>query len=162
MTDRRRFDSIYQASMRKVSKRLDDRKLDRMRRSALGGGSTSLAIVLLLLHTGADPLSLRAALCCAAVAIPVWIGAWQFVENYMFYGKRSLHHFNSVRGSGVGLGLAVAGGVLLFISLTSLIAHLSVFASALFVLASMLVAALILKQSTEVRNEVEQDEDGEG
>ena len=161
MTDKPPFDTVYQASMRKVTKRLDVGKLDRMRRSAIGGGSISLAIVLLLLQTGIDSPALLVALCCAAVAIPAWIGAWQFVENYMFYGRRSLAHFNRVRGSGIGMGLAVAGGVLLFISLASLIGHRSAFASVLFVLASLLAGSLILKQSLEVRNEVEQIEDGE-
>ncbi len=149
------FKAAYEEGMRPITQRLTDSVLDHMRTSAIGGASFSTAIVLLVLQTGIASGSLRISLYAAALAIPAWLTAWQYVETYIFYGRSSYNHFNSPKGSGVAVLLVVAGALLLLTSLGSLIWHLSPGASLLFLMTSLLAGGLIFRHNHAVKNEAE-------
>lgn len=122
-----------------------------MRASAIGGASVSTAIILLLLQTGAASAALKLALYASSLAVPAWISAWQFIEAYSFYGRGSYRHFNSVQGSGLAVGFAIAGLGCLATSLSSIIWHLAPLAAALFIAASLLAAILIFRHNYAVK-----------
>ena len=147
-----KFGEAYAASIRDLTQRLDPSYIDRLRTTAVGGGSVSLAIILVLTQVGLKTHELHVALVLASLAVPAWVGSWQFLESYILYGRSAQSHFNEFRGSGVALGLNVAGGILLFLSVAYLIGNLSHWACIAFVLTSIGVATLVAKQSIELRN----------
>ncbi len=69
----------------------------------------------------------------------------------MFCGKPSYGHFNSAKGSGVAVLFALTGMLLLLISISSLIWHMSVIASIMFISASLAVAFAVYKHHNAVR-----------
>lgn len=141
----------YEEEMESVTRRLTESHLNNMRGSAIGGASVATAIVLLLLQTGISSSALKLGLYSASLAIPAWLAAWQYIEAYNFYGRSSYHHFNTVKGSGIAIALAVIGMTCLFTSLASLIWHLAPMASAIFSLASVAIAILIFKHNNAVK-----------
>ncbi len=70
MTDQSDFNSLYSKGMQSVTNRLTESHLERMRTSAFGGSSVSLAVTLLLLQTDTASISSKLALYSAALAIP--------------------------------------------------------------------------------------------
>lgn len=152
MTDQQDFNSLYNKGMQPVTHLLTESALERMRTSAIGGSSVSFAIVLVLLQTGVASTSLKIALFTASLAIPAWVVAWQFVEAYMVCGKPSMGHFNSPKGSGVAVMFATTGMFLLLVSICSLIWHMSVIASLLFFVASLVMAIVVFKHHNAVRS----------
>lgn len=151
MTDQPDFNSLYTKGMQSVTDRLTESTLERMRSSAIGGGSISLGVILLLLQTELDSSALIVALYTAVFAIPAWIVAWQYVESYMFCGKDSYGHFNSPKGSLVAVSFALLGMLLLLVSIVSLIWHMSVVAALAFLAASLLMAFLVYRHHNAVR-----------
>ncbi|TYT26726.1 hypothetical protein FZO89_10905 [Luteimonas viscosa] len=152
MTDDRDLESIYREDMRtSVTERLTEATLERMRTSAIGGASIALGVILLLLQTDLGSRPLIVALYAAIFAIPAWIAAWQYVEAYMFCGKESHEHFNSLKGSLVAVLLALAGMLLLCVSVVSLIWHMSVTAAIVFLVVSIAAAVLISRHHHAVR-----------
>lgn len=134
-----------------VTSRLTEAALDRMLVQSVGGASVGLGVVLLLLQTKLDTLALEIALYSAIFAIPAWIAAWQYVESYMFCGKASFGHFNTLKGSGVAVLFASSGMVLLFVSIVALIWHMSAIAAILFGIVSFAVGFLIYRHHNAVR-----------
>src|SRR5688500_17706647 len=125
MKAQRDFNSLYsKGAETALTDRLTENHLERMRTSAIGGGSLELGVILLLLQTKLDSTALVVALYSAIFAIPSWIIAWQYVEAYMFCGKESYKHFRSPKGSLVAAGFALLGMLLLLISVVSLIWHM--------------------------------------
>lgn len=152
MTDTRDLESFYREGMRtSVTERLTEATLERMRTSAIGGASLSLGVILLLLQTDLGSRALIIALYSAIFAIPAWVAAWQYVEAYMFCGKDSHEHFNSFKGSLVAVLLAVAGMLLLFTSVVSLIWHMSMIAAIVFLVLSIAAAVLVSRHHHAVR-----------
>ncbi|WP_146907248.1 hypothetical protein [Arenimonas daejeonensis] len=152
MADNREIERIYRDGMRtSVTERLTEAALERMRTSAIGGASIALGVVLLLLQTDLGSRALIVALYSAIFAIPAWITAWQYVEAYMFCGKESHEHFNSFKGSLVAVSLALAGMLLLFVSVVSLIWHMSVTAAIVFLAVSIAASVLISRHHHAVR-----------
>lgn len=134
-----------------VTSRLTEAALDRMLVQSVGGASVGLGVILLLLQTKLDTLALEIALYSAIFSIPAWVTAWQYVESYMFCGKASFGHFNTLKGSGVAVLFALLGMILLFVSVSSLIWHMSAVASSLFVVVSLAVGVLIFRHHNAVR-----------
>lgn len=151
MTDQQDFNSLYSKSMQSVTDRLTESTLEMMRTSAIGGGSLSLGVILLLLQTKLDSTALIVALYSAIFAIPAWTIAWQYVEAYIFCGKDSYGHFNSPRGSLVAVSFALLGMVLVLVSIVSLIWHMSNIAALVFLTASLLMAFLVYRHHNAVR-----------
>ena len=152
MTDNRDLESIYREGMRtSVTDRLTEATLERMRTSAIGGASIALGVILLLLQTTLGSRALIVALYSAIFAIPAWVTAWQYVEAYMFCGKDSHEHFNSPKGSLVAVLLALTGMILLFVSVVSLIWHMSVTAAIAFLVVSVAAAVLVSRHHNAVR-----------
>jgi len=151
MTEQPDFNSLYTQGMKSVTDRLTESTLERMRSSAIGGGSISLGVILLLLQTRLDSAALKVALYSAVFAIPVWIVAWQYVESYMFCGKDSYGHFNTPKGSLVAVSFALVGMLLLLVSIVSLIWHMSATAALIFLGASLLMALLVYRHHNAVR-----------
>jgi hypothetical protein len=141
----------YEKEIASVTRRLTESHLSSMRGSAIGGASVSTAIVLLLLQTGVNSPALKLALYTASLAIPAWIAAWQFIEAYSFYGRKSYSHFSRVQGSGLAVGLAIVGMACIATSLSSLIWHLAPMASAIFMVASVVAAVLIFRHNNAVQ-----------
>jgi hypothetical protein len=152
MTDQSELDLLYAKGMKSVADRLTEGSLERMRTTAIGGASLSLAIILLLLQTNVSSTPLQVALYSAALAIPVWIVCWQYVEAYIFCGQRSFAHFNSLKTSGVAILCSALGMLLLGVSVFSLIWHMSVKASLLFLAASLFMGSLVYRHHNAVRS----------
>ena len=146
----------YETEMASVTRRLTTTHFERMRSVAIGGASASTAIVLVLLQVcGLAPSGLTAALTlslyAACVAIPAWVGSWQFLEAYIFYGQDSFVHFNRPQGSGIAAGLNFVGSVCLAASLSAAIWHLAPRASVVFFAAGAVVAVLIVRHARGVK-----------
>jgi phosphate/sulfate permease len=152
----------FQSAMHPVTRRLSESYLNQMRGAAIGGGGLSAAIVLLLLQTGLTSIPLHISLYAAALGIPAWIGAWQYIQPYILYGPTSYEHFAKPGGIGVAVLLAVAGLAALFVSFTSLIWHLSPCVATLFAVACLLVIALILVHNRAVQSAAEAHGNGRG
>jgi hypothetical protein len=146
----------YEKEMASVTRRLTSTHFERMRSVAIGGASASTAIVLVLLQVcGLTPSALTAALTlslyAACVAIPAWVGSWQFLEAYIFYGQDSFVHFNRPQGSGIAAGLNLVGSVCLAASLSAAVWHLAPLASVVFFAAGAVVIVLIVRHASGVK-----------
>lgn len=158
----------YETQMASVTRRLTTTHFERMRSVAIGGASASTAIVLVLLQVcGLTPSGLTPALTlslyAACVAIPAWIGSWQFLEAYIFYGQDSFVHFNRRQGSGIAAGLNFVGSVCLAASVAAAIWHLAPLASVVFFAVGAVVAVLIVRHASGVKavaDEVAHAEEG--
>src|SRR6478609_6603394 len=139
------FKSKYLHDLEPLAKRLTEKQLETIRTSAIGGVSAAAAILLLLSQTGATSVALKIALYGAAIAIPAWIVAWQYVETYLFYGQALRGHFRRPEVSGVGFFAAFLGMAALFTSTTAIFFHLSHDAALVFVTGVLLVTVLILR-----------------
>lgn len=151
MTEQSDFNSLYSSGMKTLTERLTEGDLERMRTSAIGGGSLSLGVILLSLQTKLDDGALIVALYASVFAIPFWIGAWQCVEAYMSCGKDSYGHFASPKGSLVAVSFALLGLTLLLVSVVSLIWHMSHIAAVIFFVASIVMAVFVFRQHNAVR-----------
>ena len=156
MTVHRDFKSKYLHDLEPLAKRLTEKQLETMRTSAIGGVSAAAAILLLLSQTGAGGAALEIALYGAAIAIPAWVVAWQYVETYLFYGEALPGHFRRPDVSGIGFIAAFLGMASLFVSTTAIFFHLSSNAALIFVAGVFIVTVLILRLIFGVRREVEQ------
>ena len=148
----------FQSAMQPVTTRLNGPYLNQMRSAAIGGASVSTAIVLVLIQTGLVSTPQRVALYSAALSIPAWIGAWQYIQPYILYGPTSYEHLGKISSIGVAVILATFGMLTLAISLTSAIWHLSPCVSVLFMVASAVVAILVFMHNRSVQVAV----DGKG
>ena len=110
--------------------------LTQMRGVAIAGAGLCTAIVLLLVQTGASSMPLLVALCAAALGIPAWLIAWQYVQPYIVMGARSYAHF-SLRVAGF---LGLIGMLLLFVALASLVWQLSKFVALVFIVGCAIAA----------------------
>jgi hypothetical protein len=158
MTEKNPFDESFQEMILYLTKRLDDRELDRMKSVVIGGGSVSMAIILVLLQVGMKATSLKVSLWASSLGIPAWIGAWQFIDAYMFYGKMSMEHFSQARGSGILAGMIFSSLLLLFISVFSAILYLSSLGAGLFTLASIVISILVHRHGIQLRVAVDKAE----
>ena len=155
MTEKNDFESHYSENIKPLTERLTENNLEHMRTSAIGGASISLGVILLLLQTKLESPALVVALYASIFSIPAWVAAWQYVETYIFYGKASHGHFNSLKGSLVAVSFAVFGMVLLLISIVSLISYFSVLAAVLFLCLSILLVVIVFRHGIAVRKYTE-------
>lgn len=163
MTDQHDFKTLYAKGMRSaVTERLTEATLERMRSQAIGGAGIALGVILLLLQTSLDSTALAIALYAAIFAIPAWIAAWQYVEAYMFCGKPSYEHFNSLKGSLVAVAFAISGMLLLLTATVSLIWHMSPTAAMAFLAMSLAAALLIYRHHNAVRSFADSASDRSG
>nr|WP_155604452.1 hypothetical protein [Xanthomonas translucens] len=152
----------FEQAMEPVTRGISENYLGQMRSAAIGGGSFSAAIVLVLLQVGLSSVPLRISFYAAALGIPVWIVVWQYVQPYLLYGPVSYNHFRKAHSIGVAAILAVLGLVSLTLSFTSLLWHMSLCVALVFVLLSVVAVVLILAHAQSVLAAVKWADDRTG
>jgi len=152
----------YETRMAAQTRHITESHLNDARASSIGSASAAAAIVLLLLQTGVDGFALKLALYAAALAIPASVAAWQFVSAYLYYGRSSYGHFNSIGGSGLIAALSAIGLICLGVSFSAVIWHLAPVASVLFMASFLIAMALVIRHNKAVSamaDEVDHDGD---
>ncbi|MEA9489218.1 hypothetical protein, partial [Xanthomonas campestris] len=134
--------------------------LGQMRSAAIGGGSFSAAIVLVLLQVKLTSVALHVSFAAAALGIPIWIVVWQYVQPYLLYGPDSYAHFRKVGSIGVATGLAIAGLITLFVSFSALLWHMSLWVALVFSLFSLAAVIVIARHGQSVLTAVKLVDNG--
>ena len=73
----------FETTLAPVTRRISESYLGQMRSAAIGGGSFSAAIVLVLLQVKLTSVALHVSFAAAALGIPIWIVVWQYVQPYL-------------------------------------------------------------------------------
>ncbi|UJB15427.1 hypothetical protein [Xanthomonas translucens] len=87
----------FEQAMEPVTRGISENYLGQMRSAAIGGGSFSAAIVLVLLQVGLSSVPLRISFYAAALGIPVWIVVWQYVQPYLDWPEFRRHSVAALR-----------------------------------------------------------------
>jgi hypothetical protein len=145
------FGKTYEKAIEPIATRMDQNKWEVARGVTLGGAGLSTAIVFLITQIGLKSPSLAVSLFCASLAIPVWLALWRVGEAYAFFGPKSYGHFSLLKGSGAGMLLLAAGGILLLTSFVSLIWHFSVASAAAFLIGNLLMVVFVVKHQSAVQ-----------
>ncbi len=153
--NRSKFGEIYSKALEPMAARMDSDKWQTTRAVTLGGAGLATAIVFLITQIGVKSSSLAISLFFASIAIPTWLALWRVGEAYSFFGPKSHGHFSTLRGSGIGLLLFVAGGVLLLGSFVSLIWHFSIISAIAFLVGSLCMVVFVFKHQSSVQAWVE-------
>ena len=151
------LEEIYRKAIEPIVARMDQAKWETTRAVTLGAAGLSTAIVFLITQIGITSCSLSISLFCASIAIPTWLALWRVGEAYSFFGKKSHGHLSTLRGSGIGLLLFAAGGILLLISFVSLIWHFSILSAVAFLIGSLCMVLFVFKHQSSVQSWVERD-----
>ncbi len=150
------FGQHFEKEMSSHTSKMNESHLNYMRTAAISGSSVATAIMFLISQME-KTIPTSVALYAAVVAIPCWFAAWQYIEAYMFYGERSLGHFNTISGSLVAIAFATVGAVSLFVSVTALIWQLSCVAAVLFILLSAVVFFAVSKHMKSVEKYIKEN-----
>ena len=140
----------FETTLAPVTRRISESYLGQMRSAAIGGGSFSAAIVLVLLQVKLTSVALHVSFAAAALGIPIWIVVWQYVQPYLLYGPDSYAHFRKVGSIGVATGLAIAGLITLFVSFSALLWHMSLWVALVFSLFSLSAVIVIARHGQSV------------
>jgi hypothetical protein len=94
--------------------------LQQMRTVAIAGAGLGTAIILSLLQLEATDQPIIVAVYAVSVAIPAWVAAWQYVQQFLVKGEASFSHF-SIRAAATlafvaGGALATAIGALIWMA----------------------------------------------
>jgi len=138
------MNSSFEDAMEPITRRMSENYLNQMRSAAIGGGSFSAAVILVLLQVGLSTITLTVSFYAAVVGVPIWIVVWQYVQPYILYGPASYNHFRKATSLGVAVLLAALGLVAIFVSFVSLIWHMSAGAALIFAILSLFAGVLIV------------------
>ena len=156
------MNSNFEEAMEPVTRRMSETYLNQMRSAAIGGGSFSAAVILVLLQVGLSSVALTVSFYAAAIGIPIWIVVWQYVQPYILYGPVSYDHFRKASSLGVAVLLAVLGLVAISVSFVSLIWHMSACAAVIFAILCLFAVVLIVVHGQSVLAAVKQKDSGQG
>jgi hypothetical protein len=116
-----------------------------LRNLCLGAAASCLLILIQLAQVGVQPLELQVTAIAASAAIPLWIGAANLYEAYVFLGRKSFGLLKTGGPWTIKAAITLAG-LAEIVAVGGLIWHLSALAFAAFVFALILSAALVFRQ----------------
>lgn len=121
-----------------------DRQLNQMRTIAISAAGACLAIIYLIFSQGGPKTCIvEFALCAAVIAMPVWIGLWQFIQAYLVNGRVTTEDYKE-KSNTLSFSCALILGTLsLFASLSLLIFSMSRVTAVVFIVSMIIMIVFI-------------------